>query len=255
MGPTSRGQSQQRQGDAYESPSFARWAVVIGSGALALYGLTRRSKGGVALAAASGALAVRTARNQGPPKSFPASVTLAINCSPEQAYRFWHNFENLPRFMSHLESVKRMEGNRSEWIATGPAGYKVRWMAETVEDREGERISWHSLPGSDVENSGSVVFRPAPSGRGTYVTVRLEYTPPAGPLGRVVTKLLGKDPQFTVHEDLRHFKSLIEAGEVATTQGQSHGPRGVHGRVEKVLFREQQNQLPPQEQAALRRIA
>lgn len=254
MRPTSRGQFQQ-QGDSSQAQSIARWAVVIGSGALAVYGLTRRSKRGLALAAASGALAVKTARNSGQASTFPAHATVAINCSPHEAYSFWHNFDNLPRFMSHLESVKRTEGNRSEWVAIGPAGYRIRWTAETIEDREDECLSWHSLPGSDIENSGSVVFRPGPGGRGTLLTVRLEYTPPAGPLGHVVAKLLGKNPQFTVREDLRHFKSLMETGEVATTLGQSHGPRGIHGNVERVLFREPQNQLPPQEQSSLRRIA
>jgi uncharacterized membrane protein len=254
MRPTSRGQSQQ-QADSSQAQSIARWAVVIGSGALAVYGLTRRSKRGLALAAASGALAVKTARNSGQASTFSSHATLAINCSPQQAYSFWRNFENLPRFMSHLESVKCTVGNCSEWTATGPAGYKIRWTAETIEDRDGECISWHSLPGSDVHNSGSVVFRPGPGGRGTLVTVRIEYAPPAGPLGHIVARLFGKNPQFTVREDLRHFKSLIETGEVATTQGQSHGPRGIHGNVERVLFREPQNQLPPQEESALRRTA
>ena len=255
MDKTSRAQSRQYQGD--QSQSAAKWAVLIGSGALALYGLTRRSKGGLAMAAAGSMLAVKAARSNSSASTFPCEVTMAINCTPQQAYRFWRNFENLPRFMRHLESVKDLGGNRSEWTACGPGDTRINWTAEMLEDRPDEYISWHSLPGSDIQNSGSVVFRSNTSGRGTLVTVRLEYVPPAGTLGHVAAKILGKDPQFTVKEDLRHFKSLLETGEVATTRGQTHGPRGVHGRTEEILFREPQNQLRPQSErpSQLRRTA
>ena len=32
--------------------------------------------------------------------------TVTVGRSPEEVYRFWHDFENLPRFMRHLESVE-----------------------------------------------------------------------------------------------------------------------------------------------------
>src|SRR5579871_2369481 len=43
--------------------------------------------------------------------------SIAVNRSPEECYQFWRNFENLPRFMAHLESVRTTGGNRSRWIA------------------------------------------------------------------------------------------------------------------------------------------
>lgn len=230
-----------------QAASRVRWAVLIGGGALAVFGLTRRSKSGLALAAAGGVLAFAKAKGNSHPNRYSANATFAINCSREQAYRYWRDFENLPRFMRHLKSVKVTDGNRSEWTALGPADKQFSWTAEIIEDRENECISWQSTPGSQIENSGSVVFRPGSSGRGTLVTVRMAYTPPGGALGHIAAKLFGKDPQFTVREDMRHFKSLMEAGEVPTTLGQSHGPRGAHGRVERVLFREPQNQLSAQE--------
>jgi hypothetical protein len=42
---------------------------------------------------------------------------------------------------------------------------------------------------------------------------------------------------------------LLEAGEAPTTAGQTHGPRGIHGHTEQILFRETSNH--PQPQAAL----
>ena len=64
-------------------------------------------------------------------------------------------------------------------------------------------------------------FRPAPGGRGTEVRVALTYKPPAGMAGAVVAKLFGEEPTQQVQDELRRFKQLVEAGEIATTDGQS----------------------------------
>jgi uncharacterized membrane protein len=246
---------------AFQAIGRQRWEVLLGGGMLAFYGLTRKSKAGTALAAAGSLIALSGARMQTHPREHSAEASFAINCTPDVAYRFWHIYENLPRFMRHLESVKMLDGGRSEWVATGPMQARIRWTAQITEDRENERIAWQSLPDSDLMNNGSVEFRPAPAGRGTIVKVKMEYRPPAGALGRAVATLMGKDPEFAAREALRRFKALIETGEVPTTQGQSHGPRGAHGRVEQALFREQQDQPTPryqptsQQQPANRRSA
>jgi uncharacterized membrane protein len=65
----------------------------------------------------------------------------------------------------------------------------------------------------------------APGGRGTEVHVVLRYDPPAGPVGAAVAKLLGEDPAGAIEEDLRHFKQVMETGEIPTTQGQPTGNR------------------------------
>ncbi len=235
--------------------SAQQWAAILGGSALALFGLSRKSKTGVAIAAAGGALAYKGGTTSGQSDKTPAEASFAIECSPEQAYSFWHNFENLPRFMRHLQSVKVTGDGRSEWTADGPMGTPVQWTAETTEDEPNRRIAWRSVPGSQLENSGSVEFREATGGRGTVVAARMEFKAPAGAMGRAVAMLTGKDPQFTIREALRRFKSILEAGEVASTLGQTHGPRGVHGKTEQVLFREPQNQLPPQARPDVRRTA
>jgi uncharacterized membrane protein len=59
--------------------------------------------------------------------------------------------------------------------------------------------------------------------RGTRVTIHLQYSPPGGKIGAAVARLLGRDAGTEIREDLRRFKQLIEAGEVATTAGQPRG--------------------------------
>ena len=137
-----------------------------------------------------------------------------VNRMIEEVYAFWHNFANFPRFMAHVESVT-VAGRRSHWVAKAPAGMKVEWDAEIIEDVENERIAWRSLQGSDVQNSGTVRFARAPGARGTEVRVELMYTPPAGAIGRTIAKLFGEEPEQQIRDDLRRFKQIVETGEVS----------------------------------------
>jgi len=161
--------------------------------------------------------------------------TVTINRSPEELYRFWRDFQNLPRFMNHLGSVQVIGDKRSHWVARGPAGMRVEWDAEVIEDRSNEVIKWRSLEGSDVDNVGSVRFERAPGGRGTVVRVEIEYSPPAGVIGAGLAKLFGEDPEWQLKDDLRRFKQVMEAGEVVTTEGQPAGrPSSTSRRYDRV---------------------
>lgn len=150
--------------------------------------------------------------------------SVTINRPASELYRFWRTLENLPRAMSHLESVTDLGGGRSRWAARARGIGRVEWEAEIINDEPGKVIGWRSLPGSDVTSAGSVNFDEA-DGRGTRVTVRLQYDPPAGKLGALVAKVIGEDPARQIREDLRKLKQRLEAGEVATTRGQATGPR------------------------------
>jgi uncharacterized membrane protein len=144
----------------------------------------------------------------------------------EEVYGFWRDFANLPRFMRHLESVQVHDDGRSHWVAKAPAGRTVEWDAETTEDRPNELIAWRSLPGADVRNSGSVAFAPAPGGRGTEVRVTLEYDPPLGKLGSKIAMLFREEPGQQVYDDLRHFKQVMETGEIVFSDATKR--RGPH---------------------------
>jgi uncharacterized membrane protein len=148
---------------------------------------------------------------------------VTVNRPRDEVYRFWHRFENLPTFMYHLESVSITGDRRSHWRAAGPLGRSIEWDAEIVDDRPGELISWHSLPGSGVVNAGSVRFTPAPGGRGTEVRVQLSYVIPGGKLGAAVAKLFGEQPEQQVGDDLRRFKQVMETGEVVRSDGSPAG--------------------------------
>lgn len=141
--------------------------------------------------------------------------SVTINRPVIEVYRFWRNFENLPRFMDHLESVTVIDDTRSHWVAKGPAGTKVEWDAVIHNEIPDELIAWRSLPGAEVNNAGSVHFTPTPDGTGTDVRVVLSYEPPAGMVGVAVAKLLGEEPSKQVADDLRRFKQVLDSGDVS----------------------------------------
>jgi uncharacterized membrane protein len=149
---------------------------------------------------------------------------ITVNRPREEVYLFWRDFEHLPLFMSHLESVE-VHGSRSTWRAKGIAGITFEWDAELVADQPNENIAWRSCEGSQVPNQGSVRFLDAPGGRGTEVRVELRYDPPAGKLGASFAKLFGKEPGQEIAGDLRRFKQVIETGEVL------HSDASIHRRM------------------------
>lgn len=150
---------------------------------------------------------------------------ITVDCSPEEAYRFWRDLANLPRFMAHLESVRMIDERRSRWIAKAPAGTTVEWDAEIIDDRPGELISWRPLPGTKVMSTGSVRFLRAPGGRGTEVRVEIHHEPRGGLIGAGIARLFGEAIGLHAESDLRRFKQLMEIGEVVQSDAGVHlGP-------------------------------
>lgn len=214
-----------------------RVASVLGGAGMVMLALTRPSRASF-LAALSGgyllyrgfsgnclvyeAVGIQRAGTNGR-AGIKVERSLTVYRPREEVYRFWRNFENFPRFMKHLESVKESENGRSHWVAKAPLDMTVEWDAEMTEERENELISWRSLPGSEIENSGTVRFKDAPGGRGTEVQVMMKYNPPGGSASAAFAKLFGKEPNQQVREDLGRFKEVIETGETATVTGQPSG--------------------------------
>lgn len=209
---------------------------------LALVGLARRSVPGMLLAGLGGALIYRGATGRSPlysalgintaegqEREASGVITIrqafTIHRPAEELYNFWHNFENLPRFMTHLESVRTTGEGRSHWVAKAPrlAGGQVEWDAQILRDEPSRLIAWQSLPGSTIDTRGEVRFRPALGDRGTEVHIEMEYLPPMGKLGHWIASLFGENPKRVVREDLRNFKRLMEMGEILTIIGQPHG--------------------------------
>jgi uncharacterized membrane protein len=215
--------------------SLERWGSMAIGSAMIAYGLSRRSRSGVGVAAAGSTLLYRgatghcpvysglgvtTARDRDTRKALSGSrgfhvhEAIRIEKPLDEVYRFWRDLANLPRFMTHLDSVVDLGNGRSHWIATGPAGFTAEWDAEIINEVENQVIGWRSLAGADVVTAGSVNFDRVRAGRSTQLTVHLQYAPPGGHVGKLVAKLFGQEPAQAIREDLRRLKWLLEAGEI-----------------------------------------
>lgn len=200
----------------------------IAAGSWLLYSGWRRGKtAGLALAATGGklvwhglrrgdrSLPLPTAPGQlqeplpyGEGRKIRTAVT--IDKPAAELYRFWRDFENLPCFMEHIESVKKLDETRSHWVAKGPLGAKVSWDAEIITDRENEIIGWRSMKGSEIHQAGSIRFERLRRGRATRVTVTMQYNP-AGVLASGAAKVFRRDPERQIRNDLRRFKRFAES--------------------------------------------
>jgi uncharacterized membrane protein len=139
--------------------------------------------------------------------------TVTIHRSRGELFRFWRQFDNLPRFMDNLEAVTLLDSRRSHWVAKGPLGTRVEWDAEIHNEIEDELIAWRSLPGADVDQAGSVHFSSAPAGH-TEVRVVMRYAAPGHRVGDAVAHILGDDPERQIADDLRRFKQVMDTGDV-----------------------------------------
>lgn len=139
-------------------------------------------------------------------------TTIVIDKPINEVYDFWRKLENLPKFMKHLESVTETDNINSEWVAKGPAGIgKLSWTAQILMDERGKLLSWHSLPGSTVDNAGKVYFRE--SGNGTELDITISYHAPLGVAGEAAAKLLNPWFEKMVVSDMENLKSYLETGE------------------------------------------
>jgi uncharacterized membrane protein len=188
---------------------------------LTQYGVTRRSWAGSAWIGLGVALVYRGIRGESylyrklGKESSSAEIglvqSITIQREPHEVYAFWRRLENLPRFMRHLRSVSETNDIRSRWVAQAPvAGKTLEWESEITTDLFGELIRWRSLPNADIEHSGEVRFKPAANGRGTDVSVQLEYRPPAGgaTLAAFASPVTGK----MLKDEMRRLKRVLEAG-------------------------------------------
>ena len=213
-----------------------RWVSMAAGAGMALYGLSRRRTSGLVVAGLGAWLFRRgmsghcdtyqmlglstagtgedTRQALGGPAGVIVEESVTINRPISELYRFWRNLENLPRFMSHLDSVERITDTLSRWRARAPGGTTVEWNAEIINEVPDQVIGWKSIEGSDVVSAGSVNFDDA-GALGTRVRVRLQYSPPGGKVGDAIARLIGSDAATQIRQDLQRFKQLVEAGETA----------------------------------------
>ena len=144
--------------------------------------------------------------------------SIEVDVPIRTVYNQWTQFEEFPRFMEGVKSVRQLDDKRLAWKAE-IAGKDVDWTAEITQQEPDKRIGWRSTSGA--ENAGSVSFESLDPSK-TKVTLRLHYEPEGAvqatgsALGLVKARVSG---------DLSRFKKFIETRGMATGawRGEIHG--------------------------------
>ncbi|MGA9720145.1 MAG: SRPBCC family protein [Acidobacteriaceae bacterium] len=186
----------------------------------------------------SGAWTLLDGRYLPPPQDGDGKIwvrtSALVNAPEEEVYRMWRDVESAPLWQEQIVSVTRTGERTSHWVMQ-VKDERVEWDSEILNDEPGKRIAWRSIDG-DSDNAGEVIFERATAGRGTMVTVLQAFK--MSRLANAWETLTGRNPKQAVIENLRHFKALVEAGEIPRSQGQPHGPRGLVGESKASAYGE-----------------
>ncbi len=133
-----------------------------------------------------------------------ASVT--IDAPVHQVYSLFTHFRDFPAFMYFVKEVTVADEQRTHWVVHVLRNYE--WDAVNEDWIPDQQIGWRSTRG--LFTCGKVKFRSIEPRR-TMVDVYLHYTPPFGPLGRLVDMLgVGSRVEEILKEDLTHFARMVE---------------------------------------------
>lgn len=140
--------------------------------------------------------------------------TMNIHAPIEKVFDFWSKIENFPQIMPDVREVKKIKSNVYRWNVTGPFGVPITWDSEITKLVTNDCLSWKSVAGSIVQNTGRIQFQKNEGNNTTKVDIDIFYTPPGAALGHAIGKLLRSDPRHKLNQDLMRVKSLFEVGKV-----------------------------------------
>ena len=222
----------------------AAWGAMLAGTALSIYGWTRKSATGAALGMAGGAIALKAA-SAGPIADLVGTETVVshsviIMCSPALIYAVWKDETRIPQWMDGIKSVARLTDRAMQWIRNDPVSGMMTWRTEIEDDLPSRNICWHARQDKAADHGfvGELQLNDLGANRGTLVSLRYRYKVHTGMMHSDAPAIIGPDPQRQVRETLRRFKMFVEAREIATIQGQSHGPRTLKGKLMGTLIRE-----------------
>lgn len=151
----------------------------------------------------------------------PAAVTILKPL--EEVYAFVRDFSNHPRFIEGLKRVTEVSPKVSHWVAEGGGDKTEEWDSELIAEEPDRMFAWRTIGDSSFEQTGVVMFERATGGRGTVVSMKVNYENKVGQVVNAFKKLVYKDPDTHAAINLRRLKALLETGEVPTVKGQPSG--------------------------------
>lgn len=103
-------------------------------------------------------------------------TTIEIDRPVHEVFDFCRDFENFPRVVQSLRSIKDFQDGRSCWEVISPSGEVLSWNSQVTKYVPNVVIAWRSVPGSVVDCNGLIRFSPSARG-GTRLRVEVDYDP------------------------------------------------------------------------------
>ena len=147
-----------------------------------------------------------------------AEQSIEVDVPVTTAYNQWTQFEEFPKFMDGVESVRQLDDRRLHWTVSF-GGVTREFDTEIVEQHPDERISWRSIDGTS--HAGVVTFHKLSPTR-SRLMLQLDMEPEglvekAGDKLGIVARRAKKD--------MENFKAFIESRSVETGAWRGDVPR------------------------------
>lgn len=131
--------------------------------------------------------------------------TIEVQVPVRQAYNQWTQFEDFPKFMEGIQSVRQLDDTHVRWVAE-IRGESREWTTEITEQQPDKKVAWKTTDG-EIKNDGVVSFEQVGE-RQTRVNVQMDVEGEST-AENVAGDLLGVVKR-QVRGDLERFKQLIE---------------------------------------------
>lgn len=135
-----------------------------------------------------------------------AEGSIVVQAPISAVYALWTQFEEFPRFMGGVISVRFLTDTRLEWVAE-PEGDRQQWEAEVQELVPDQKVSWAGVDGA--VNSGTATFTETEDGD-TQIHLVCEYS--LGDQEEASETSHVEVVRNSAQKDLQQFKQLIEDG-------------------------------------------
>jgi uncharacterized membrane protein len=130
--------------------------------------------------------------------------SIEVNVPVTTAYDQWTQFEEFPRFMDGVDSVRQIDDTHLHWVVSHN-GQRHEFDTEISEQRPDERVAWRTTDGKS--HAGVVTFHRLDDNR-CKVMVQMDWEPEG--MLETLGAALGSDDR-RVKDDLERFKEMIES--------------------------------------------
>ncbi len=155
-----------------------------------------------AFAGIGAVLAVRRRISEADRRVVRLEKSINIGGPARKVYAAWSHFERLPQWIGFIKRVEH-RGRHWRWLVNLD-GRDFQWEAKITQVIPNESIGWKSLTGP--KHTGRITFSPA--GDQTVVHVIMNYIPPLGTFGAMVT--MEEHLEQWIERGLREFKAGME---------------------------------------------